>query len=340
MEEESSPTTATDLQMSTALDNSNNSEIATYLSELISERDKIPSEYQLATRLIEQEIQRHQSGSKDSLVKPPLLDIHKGKPLKLLVRVLVPVKDHPNFNFVGKLLGPKGNSLKRLQEETQTRMAILGRGSMRDKAKEEELRGNGDPKYSHLNEELHVEITAFAPASEAYSRMAHALSEVKRFLVPDYYDDIRQDQLRELALLNGERSGPKAETFGSPPPLPPPTGSTSLTVRLRPSTTRGRRYPVPTSPAGRSLVQGPGKVTTMWRAPPPRSIPPPAGRIVMKQRVPEGTTYPEDNGHMYEDAYNDHAYTEVYEELSNENYLDAYPDEYEGNGYTEPEYIR
>lgn len=39
------------------------------------------------------------------------------------------------FNFVGKLLGPKGNSLKRLQEETLTKMAILGRGSMRDKHK-------------------------------------------------------------------------------------------------------------------------------------------------------------------------------------------------------------
>jgi KH domain-containing RNA-binding signal transduction-associated protein 3 len=39
------------------------------------------------------------------------------------------------FNFVGKLLGPKGNSLKRLQEETMTKMAILGRGSMRDKQK-------------------------------------------------------------------------------------------------------------------------------------------------------------------------------------------------------------
>jgi KH domain-containing RNA-binding signal transduction-associated protein 3 len=39
------------------------------------------------------------------------------------------------FNFVGKLLGPKGNSLKRLQEDTMTKMAILGRGSMRDKHK-------------------------------------------------------------------------------------------------------------------------------------------------------------------------------------------------------------
>lgn len=39
------------------------------------------------------------------------------------------------FNFVGKLLGPRGNSLKRLQEETLTKMSILGKGSMRDKIK-------------------------------------------------------------------------------------------------------------------------------------------------------------------------------------------------------------
>jgi len=39
------------------------------------------------------------------------------------------------FNFVGKLLGPKGNSMKRLQEDTMTKMAVLGRGSMKDKQK-------------------------------------------------------------------------------------------------------------------------------------------------------------------------------------------------------------
>jgi len=32
-------------------------------------------------------------------------------------------------------LGPKGNSLKRLQEDTMTKMAILGKGSMRNKEK-------------------------------------------------------------------------------------------------------------------------------------------------------------------------------------------------------------
>jgi hypothetical protein len=50
---------------------------------------------------------------------------------------------------------------------------------------EEELRQEGDPKkYGHLREDLHVEITAFAAAPEAYTRIGHALQEVKRFLVP------------------------------------------------------------------------------------------------------------------------------------------------------------
>ncbi|XP_068207219.1 KH domain-containing, RNA-binding, signal transduction-associated protein 2-like [Palaemon carinicauda] len=132
-----------------------------------------------------------------------MADVTKDKAIKLTVRVLVPVRDHPKFNFVGKLLGPKGNSLKRLQEETMTKMAILGRGSMRDKQKEEELRISGDPKFSHLSEDLHVEVTAVAPPAEAHARIAYALTEIRRYLVPDYNDEIRQEQMREMQLLVG-----------------------------------------------------------------------------------------------------------------------------------------
>ncbi|GLH06040.1 Protein held out wings [Gryllus bimaculatus] len=111
------------------------------------------------------------------------------------------------FNFVGKLLGPKGNSLKRLQEETMTKMAVLGRGSMRDKHKEEELRASTDPKYAHFNDDLHVEITAFAPPAEAHARIAYALAEVRKFMVPDYNDEIRQEQMREMQILNTAGAG-------------------------------------------------------------------------------------------------------------------------------------
>ncbi|XP_063629388.1 KH domain-containing, RNA-binding, signal transduction-associated protein 2-like [Cydia splendana] len=142
-----------------------------------------------------------------------LLDITRDKPVKLCVRVAVPVRDHPKFNFVGKLLGPKGNSLKRLQEDTLCKMAVLGRGSMKDRQKEEELRVSGDPKFSHLAEELHVEVSAFATPAEAHARVAYALAELRRFLVPDYNDDIRQEQMLEMQLL--------AQAPRSPPATPP-----------------------------------------------------------------------------------------------------------------------
>eukprot|EP00069_Balaena_mysticetus_P006866 bmy_18912T0 len=136
----------------------------------------------------------------------------------------------PKFNFVGKLLGPRGNSLKRLQEETLTKMSILGKGSMRDKAKEEELRKSGEAKYFHL--------------TEAYARMGHALEEIKKFPIPDYNDEIRQAQLQEVTYLNG---GPENADV----PV--------VTLRTRgvptPAITRGRGG-VTAQPMGVGVLQG------------------------------------------------------------------------------------
>ena len=49
---------------------------------------------------------------------------------------------------------------------------------------EDELRMSGDPRYAHLLEDLHVEISTFAAPAEAHARIAYALAEVRRFLVP------------------------------------------------------------------------------------------------------------------------------------------------------------
>ena len=105
------------------------------------------------------------------------------------------------FNFVGKLLGPRGSSLKQLQTSSMTKMAILGRGSMRNQEQEEELRMSADPKHSHLNEDLHVEISTFASPSEAHARLALALSEVRAYLIPDSNDQIRQQQMRDIKMI-------------------------------------------------------------------------------------------------------------------------------------------
>ena len=87
------------------------------------------------------------------------------------------------------------------------------------------MRKSSDPKYQHLNDDLHVEITAFAPPSEAHARIAYALTEaslyiiksqrifslesialqVRKYLIPDSNDEIRQEQMREMELLNSAK---------------------------------------------------------------------------------------------------------------------------------------
>uniref|UniRef100_A0A182SZ19 K Homology domain-containing protein n=1 Tax=Anopheles maculatus TaxID=74869 RepID=A0A182SZ19_9DIPT len=167
-----------------------------YIRNILNERVALDRKYPIADRLLQVEVETAQKNG-----KPPArryIDIYREKPIKLQVKVIVPVKEHPKFNFVGKLLGPKGNSLKRLQEDTMCKMAILGRGSMKDRKREEELRLAMDPKYAHLNDDLHVEINALGPPAEAHARIAYALAEVRKFLIPDSNDFIRQEQMREM----------------------------------------------------------------------------------------------------------------------------------------------
>lgn len=69
---------------------------------------------------------------------------------------------------------------------------------MRDKQKEDELRNSGDPRYGHLNQQLHVEISTVASPAEAYANIAYALAELRKYIMPDKFDVIRQEQLKEL----------------------------------------------------------------------------------------------------------------------------------------------
>ena len=80
---------------------------------------------------------------------------------------------------------------------------------------EEELRASNDPKYQHLQEELHVEITAFAPPAEAHARIAYALTEVRKYLIPDSNDEIRQEQMREMEILTTNIDGISAAALAA-----------------------------------------------------------------------------------------------------------------------------
>ncbi|XP_048214405.1 KH domain-containing, RNA-binding, signal transduction-associated protein 3 [Perognathus longimembris pacificus] len=279
-----------------------------YLPELMAEKDSLDPSFTHALRLVNREIEKFQKGeSKD---EEKYIDVVINKNMKLAQKVLIPVKQFPKFNFVGKLLGPRGNSLKRLQEETLTKMSILGKGSMRDKAKEEELRKSGEAKYLHLNDDLHVLIEVFAPPAEAYTRMGHALEEIKKFLIPDYNDEIRQAQLQELTYLNGGSENADVPVVRGKPALRTRGVATPAVTRGRGVTARPVGVGVPRgTPAPRGVLstrgpvsRGRGLLTPRSRGVPPsgyRAPPPP----------PTQETYGEyDYDDGYGTAYDDQSY--------------------------------
>uniref|UniRef100_A0A3Q2R2E7 KH domain containing, RNA binding, signal transduction associated 2 n=1 Tax=Fundulus heteroclitus TaxID=8078 RepID=A0A3Q2R2E7_FUNHE len=126
-----------------------------------------------------------------------------GEPISCLIQTFYssPVSQ---FNFVGKLLGPRGNSMKRLQEETGVKMSILGKGSMRDKEK---------CVFSCLcQDRFHLLLVK---PSVADGRQMSFLSVCKTWsllLSQDYNDEIRQEQLRELSLLNGSNESDRGRS--------------------------------------------------------------------------------------------------------------------------------
>lgn len=122
--------------------------------------------------------------------------------VKRILRLDIPVDTFPNFNFVGRLLGPRGNSLKRIEATTGCRVYIRGKGSIKDPDKEEKLRGR--PGYEHLNEPLHILIEADLPPSVVDLRLRQAQEIIQELLKPvdESEDYIKRQQLRELAMLN------------------------------------------------------------------------------------------------------------------------------------------
>ncbi|XP_031793371.1 protein quaking isoform X1 [Sarcophilus harrisii] len=105
-----------------------------------------------------------------------------GPIVQLQEKLYVPVKEYPDFNFVGRILGPRGLTAKQLEAETGCKIMVRGKGSMRDKKKEEQNRGK--PNWEHLNEDLHVLITVEDAQNRAEIKLKRAVEEVKKLLVP------------------------------------------------------------------------------------------------------------------------------------------------------------
>lgn len=152
---------------------------------------------------------------------------------KITKKLYIPIKEYPNYNFIGLIIGPRGNTQKRLERETGCKVSIRGRvsfgcacgvcavlrksstsrpphhychhlsvcclsaqGSVKDGRGRRDGRSNPDD-----NDDLHVLITG-----EKQENVAHAEKIIADLLVPkedDAANEWKMQQLRELALING-----------------------------------------------------------------------------------------------------------------------------------------
>ncbi|XP_011435249.1 protein quaking-B-like isoform X2 [Crassostrea angulata] len=197
-----------------------------YLAQLLKDKKQIqafPNVFVHLEKLLDEEINRvrlqlfhHKGNGRIPLDLPEPI----GPVQTISEKLYVPVKEHPDFNFVGRILGPRGMTAKELEQFTGCKIMVRGKGSMRDKKKEEQNRGK--PNWEHLNEELHVLITVEDTVNRAEVKMAKAMEEVKKLLVPapEGEDDLKKMQLMELAILNGtyrdSKAIPLAHAFGLP----------------------------------------------------------------------------------------------------------------------------
>ncbi|XP_058124523.1 protein held out wings [Anopheles ziemanni] len=194
---------------SVAMNHQTTQSIADYLAQLLKDRKQLaafPNVFLHVERLLDEEISKVRASlfQINGVTKEPLqLPEAEGETVTLNEKVYVPVKEHPDFNFVGRILGPRGMTAKQLEQETGCKIMVRGKGSMRDKKKEDANRGK--PNWEHLSDDLHVLITVEDTENRATIKLKRALDEVKKLLVPhaEGEDELKKRQLMELAIING-----------------------------------------------------------------------------------------------------------------------------------------
>ncbi|KAL6407833.1 branchpoint-bridging protein [Ilyonectria robusta] len=120
------------------------------------------------------------------------------RPTKTQEKVYVPVNDYPEINFIGLLIGPRGNTLKKMEGDSGAKIAIRGKGSVK------EGKGRSDAAHaSNQEEDLHCLIMADTEEKvNKAKKLIHNIIETAAS-IPEGQNELKRNQLRELAALNG-----------------------------------------------------------------------------------------------------------------------------------------
>uniref|UniRef100_A0A8C9HY11 Splicing factor 1 n=1 Tax=Piliocolobus tephrosceles TaxID=591936 RepID=A0A8C9HY11_9PRIM len=129
--------------------------------------------------------------------KPPA--DYKPPATRVSDKVMIPQDEYPEINFVGLLIGPRGNTLKNIEKECNAKIMIRGKESV----KEGKVGRKDGQMLPGEDEPLHALVTA-----NTMENVKKAVEQIRNILkegieTPEDQNDLRKMQLRELARLNG-----------------------------------------------------------------------------------------------------------------------------------------
>lgn len=119
----------------------------------------------------------------------PPADFIRAKPVR---RLPIPYKEYPQYNFIGLIIGPRGNTQKKMEQETGCKISIRGKGSVKEGSK------GRATKVVDEDEDLHVHVTG-----DDEEKVELATKMVMDLLRPvdDEINEHKQKQLRELVAM-------------------------------------------------------------------------------------------------------------------------------------------
>ena len=111
-------------------------------------------------------------------------------------KVWIPQNEYPEINFIGLLIGPRGNTLRKMEAETGAKISIRGKGSHKE--------GKMDPaSLAAADEPLHAHVSG--DSQEIVDRGVKMINRIIETAAsaPEEANELKKLQLRELAALNG-----------------------------------------------------------------------------------------------------------------------------------------
>lgn len=98
-------------------------------------------------------------------------------------KVYIPVKEFPEINFFGLLVGPRGNSLKKMERESGAKISIRGKGSVK------EGKARPDQYADDAEEDLHCLV--LAETEEKVAACVRMINKVIETVSHEFIDHYR-----------------------------------------------------------------------------------------------------------------------------------------------------